>query len=302
MPLDTRTLLVVLTVTTAFLALAQLFYLKTRQTYPGFKSWTSGMALVAAGYLLMALRGLIPLWFSVLGGMAAILIGAAFICRGGRRFLGLPDPGRAVWLVPGLVVIVAAWFLWVRDDLAARAAILHLGITAMGLCIAWPFFRQAPGNTRLLYWTVAGLFAAVGLNNLTANLVMLLVEPGHALFTSHPVQFVSLLLTILFHVGWTLGFMMMNGLRLEEDLRQTTSSLTEVREEVNKLSTLLPICASCKRIHDDEGDWQQIEDYISSRSEVQFTHGICPDCLKKLYPEYATEVVAEVGAEAERRK
>ncbi len=55
--------------------------------------------------------------------------------------------------------------------------------------------------------------------------------------------------------------------------------------EVKRLSGLLPICASCKKIRDKEGNWQQIEDYIHSHSEADFSHGICPQCARKLYPE-----------------
>ena len=59
-------------------------------------------------------------------------------------------------------------------------------------------------------------------------------------------------------------------------------SLTKVR----KLSGLLPICASCKKIRDDKGYWNQIEAYIRDHSEAEFSHGICPECSRRLYPEY----------------
>jgi hypothetical protein len=56
--------------------------------------------------------------------------------------------------------------------------------------------------------------------------------------------------------------------------------------ELLELRRLLPICASCKKIRDDTGYWHQVEEYISQHSEAEFTHGLCPDCLKKLYPEF----------------
>jgi hypothetical protein len=56
---------------------------------------------------------------------------------------------------------------------------------------------------------------------------------------------------------------------------------------VKSLSGLLPICASCKKIRDDKGYWDQVESYISKHSEATFTHGICPDCIKKWYPDLA---------------
>lgn len=63
------------------------------------------------------------------------------------------------------------------------------------------------------------------------------------------------------------------------------SELREALENVKKLSGLLPICAECKKIRDDEGYWKQIEVYIRDHSEADFSHGLCPGCLEKLYPE-----------------
>lgn len=74
----------------------------------------------------------------------------------------------------------------------------------------------------------------------------------------------------------------------------------EVRErthQVKKLSGLLPICSSCKKIRDDQGYWQQVEEYLGEHSDAEFTHGICPDCMKKLYPEVAQRVLDRRKAE-----
>ena len=61
--------------------------------------------------------------------------------------------------------------------------------------------------------------------------------------------------------------------------------LQKALDEVKTLRGLLPICASCKRIRvDDNATWQQIEEYIANHSEADFTHGICPDCARRLYP------------------
>ncbi len=61
--------------------------------------------------------------------------------------------------------------------------------------------------------------------------------------------------------------------------------LQEARTELSVLSGMIPICASCKKVRDDDGFWNQIESYIAKRSEAEFSHGICPDCREQLYPE-----------------
>jgi hypothetical protein len=55
---------------------------------------------------------------------------------------------------------------------------------------------------------------------------------------------------------------------------------------VKNLRGLLPICASCKKVRDDKGYWNQIEQYFTEHFEAEFSHGICPDCMAKLYPDY----------------
>lgn len=67
------------------------------------------------------------------------------------------------------------------------------------------------------------------------------------------------------------------------------SELRKALAKVKQLTGLLPICATCKKIRDDKGYWNQIEAYISDHSEADFSHGICPECARKLYPEYAHE-------------
>jgi len=57
---------------------------------------------------------------------------------------------------------------------------------------------------------------------------------------------------------------------------------------ISALGTVLPICANCKRIRDKNGLWVPMEVYISDRSETEFSHSICPECLKKLYPDLDT--------------
>ena len=60
--------------------------------------------------------------------------------------------------------------------------------------------------------------------------------------------------------------------------------LRKALAEVKRLSGLLPICASCKKVRNDQGYWEQIETYVREHSEADFSHGICPECFQKLYP------------------
>lgn len=75
----------------------------------------------------------------------------------------------------------------------------------------------------------------------------------------------------------------------EEEREALIVELREAMERIKTLKGLLPICAHCKNIRNDEGYWQKLEAYVSEHSEATFSHGICPDCIKKHYPEYYKE-------------
>jgi hypothetical protein len=93
---------------------------------------------------------------------------------------------------------------------------------------------------------------------------------------------------------WSLSFAFFNGViglyygtvkEAKLAREQLIINLQKALTEVKTLSGLLPICSWCKKIRDDEGYWQKIEKYIRDHTEADFTHGICNDCAKKVYPE-----------------
>ena len=90
-------------------------------------------------------------------------------------------------------------------------------------------------------------------------------------------------------IGFLLGiFLISVGIykwlpQVVSQIQQTKKALEEAENQVKVLSGLLPICASCKNIRDDNGYWNQIESYIEKHSDAQFSHGLCPECAKELY-------------------
>ena len=70
----------------------------------------------------------------------------------------------------------------------------------------------------------------------------------------------------------------------ESALRRSNTELQQALREVKVLKGLVPICASCKKIRNDQGFWQQLEEYIQQHSEAEFSHGLCTPCIKKHYP------------------
>ncbi len=72
---------------------------------------------------------------------------------------------------------------------------------------------------------------------------------------------------------------------IQERLKLITE-LTDSISKVKVLTGLLPICAGCKKIRNDKGYWEQVENYLKAHADIEFTHGFCPDCMERLYPEF----------------
>lgn len=82
------------------------------------------------------------------------------------------------------------------------------------------------------------------------------------------------------------GLDISDRVRSEREKENLIRKLQHALSEVKQLSGFLPICSSCKKVRDDEGYWNQIDAYIKRHSEVEFSHSLCPDCARKLYPEW----------------
>lgn len=79
---------------------------------------------------------------------------------------------------------------------------------------------------------------------------------------------------------------------------KSNKDLAKALSEIKQLRGIIPICALCRKIRDDEGFWQQVEVYISQHTDAVFSHGICPECAEKSYP----EVFHKVKEEMEKHK
>ncbi|MEQ2006685.1 MAG: response regulator [Limisphaerales bacterium] len=83
--------------------------------------------------------------------------------------------------------------------------------------------------------------------------------------------------------------------QMEEDRERLIRELRAAAENVRTLRGLLPVCASCKKIRDDHGYWQAVDAYIVKQGLGQVSHGMCPECIRKLYPTLAEEILAEIS-------
>jgi GAF domain-containing protein len=77
------------------------------------------------------------------------------------------------------------------------------------------------------------------------------------------------------------------------ELRRTSARLAESLEHIRALSSLLPMCSYCRKIRDEDGQWEELENYVCQHSDADFSHGICPDCTRVHFPAHRSRVVAQ---------
>lgn len=98
------------------------------------------------------------------------------------------------------------------------------------------------------------------------------------------------IITLFIYFSFALAFFSFRRCQEARKIRKRlivqNNELREALSEIKQLKGILPICAECKQIRDDKGYWHQVEAYVREHSDAVFSHGLCPDCMKKLYPEF----------------
>jgi hypothetical protein len=195
------------------------------------------------------------------------------------------------------------------------------GYTAGILCVVYfiaifgPIFMLSAGISSWIkgltiarYYTIAWSVFLTGaivfnLRNMGVLPSVLLIDYSPHIGSAIEVIFLSLAL------GDRINIIRNEKLEAQAKAIAAEKALTEALEKqveertshIQRLSGLLPICASCKKIRDDKGYWQQVEEYVQEHSEAEFSHSICPECMKKLYPEVADKVLDRKGAGRENK-
>lgn len=289
--MDIRTLFAILVCVSVFVGLLLLLYRSRQRVYPGFDLWTWACFFLGLGYLVTALRGSVPLAFSVLAGNALLFLGATLRLDGTRRFLDLTPLPKAWYACLLLPLMVYAWFTLVHNEIAVRVFVGSFVLVAVAMAMARHLVAQAPEGNRTVY-LVTAVMNLVFCATTTARALVWLRHPEHKMLDPSIINTLFFFSVAVVEIGWGMCFMMMNNERVEEDLRSSEANLREKNEELTRalaevrtLSGLLPICAHCKMIRNDSGYWQKIESYLADHSSARFSHGICPECMRKLYPE-----------------
>lgn len=115
----------------------------------------------------------------------------------------------------------------------------------------------------------------------------------HHVISSEQGRFRSLQFILVFSLILSSIALLFTFYKYEKQKAKDIKLIQDAQDRIKILSGLLPICAACKKIRDNNGSWTQIEAYISYHSEAEFSHGICPDCASELYPQFYSKVKSD---------
>lgn len=234
----------------------------------GILLWSISFAFNSIGFLLWSNTLPLPLWQLYLIGEVFHVLGFLTLVYGAYRFFGHKmNPGVIVlWIGCAVFWAVSISLLVKHLDLAVF--LLRLFRSLIFIFAAFMIFSQRSENK------LAGKKLAA---------ISMLLWGSYVLITAIW-RIISLT---------SLQFGIMTGLHLLAAFGMVAMLVDRIRiraEEneklVNRLEGLLPICSYCKKIKDDNNQWQTLELYIEDRSAAEFSHGICPECLKKYHPDF----------------
>jgi hypothetical protein len=244
---------------------------------------------VSSSFLFSGLRGLVPAAVSVVGTNVSLFAALPVFLDGTRRLLGLP-PRRLAYLVPLPLLGASLGFLLVHDDAVARTAILMASSTVFFGAVVGLLLRHRGARPTFLFLALPVQFALLAAAMATRG-VWVLGHPGFDLLVESPAQHAFYAAVVVLHLGITVTFILLTTERVaallagaRADLESRVKQLEQALAEVKTLRGLLPVCASCKRIREEDGTWTQIEVYIRDRSDAEFSHGLCPECVPKYFP------------------
>ncbi|MHB9098424.1 MAG: GGDEF domain-containing protein [Syntrophales bacterium] len=223
--LDIRSLSVVLTTASAILSITMVLIWGTHRTHPGFGFWAAGNAASAAGFLLFALRGMIPDIFTIVVANVLVFSTAALYLEGTRRFRGVAG-SRTLSIV--LVVFLAAsisYYTYADNDVGMRMVLVSLLVALFYALGAWELLGNAPPDLRFSYRFTGSLFAIYSLFMFTRVLLTVLNPGPYDLYAPNLMQTFTFLLPLLLGIAWTFGFVMLNSERLEVDLKSAQVEL-----------------------------------------------------------------------------
>lgn len=290
MHIDIHTIALILSLSNLMQVAALFLQYRGDRTHAGPGWWTLGAAALSLGFACNYLRDAPAVArIAIVGNNLLFLAGTMLLYTGVLRFLGRPERRKMLVALFAGVSAAILYFTFVTDSVPLRRVIIATALTLVELLTAYVLFAYRPPVASAPSSFLALVFLAHSFFMVSRALTPLSGPHVEAIFSASTSQVATYVSALVSTTLWTFGFILLVSQRLNAERQETIAELNSAFEQIRTLRGILPICAHCKKIRDDGGFWQQVEEYVSHHTEVEFSHGICPGCMESLYPKYSAK-------------
>jgi hypothetical protein len=268
---ETVTYLTNIVICTILACLLTHYWLRQGRT-AAMRYWMLAAWVMTVADVFFALRPSLPHAVGRLVPTLLVTVGHAMLFLGAQRTAGLRLQRRLIFAVVGVHAAGLLLFLLQAQPSGWRTVFNSLVWGGLTLASAWCLKRAPEHFWKPAFAPMTVFLAHAVFHALRFGLALLFEVRGWA-GAAAALQVIGDLEVSFFMVALFVGLLIAN-LQLRHD------ELSSAHAEVHTLSGLLPICAWCKKVRNDDGYWQQVEDYFACRSQITFTHGVCADCLE----------------------
>lgn len=282
MNLDLLTIFILIALVSLMMSLTMFF---TAYSYPYKKNsmriWAIGSILRAFFWAMLAFRGLLPEFFSIVVANAGVIVCELIFIKAFRILQDKDIENRWLYLSSGVSILALSFFTYIVPSLFWRIEFISLASLVVGVAGIYTllFSKRESRNGIDIFCGVLFIISAIAVI-IRGGYVAYIYPEQSSLFMGGLVQNISFAVIFVCIVIITFVYMMMVNLKFNNELRTALS-------EVKTLKSMLPICSYCRNIRDDDNNWQKLETYLQKHTE--FSHGVCPTC-------YENEVVPQLEA------
>jgi len=284
MILDLLTIFILIALVSLMMSVTMFF---TAYSYPYKKNsmriWAIGSILRAAFWAMLAFRGFLPEFFSIVVANAGVIICELIFIKAFRILQDKDIENRWLYLSGGVSILALSFFTYIVPSLFWRIEFISLASLVVGVAGIYTllFAKNENRNGIDVFCGVLYIISAIAVI-IRGGYVAYIYPEQSSLFMGGLVQNISFAVIFVCIVMITFVYMMMVNLKFNNELRTALS-------EVKTLKSMLPICTYCKNIRDDEDAWHKLEDYVQKHTDTMFSHSVCPNC-------YESEIVPQIEA------
>ena len=219
------------------------------------------------------MRYRVTLTVTIITGSLLIVFGIINVLTE-KYYAGFPE------MILGFIALVAnTYILVIKKNYTAPALAINALIVFLSIYLYWDGGLYNTG----VYWCIAfpGLFISTRGVKKGTIWVAFQISALMILFILSRLS----IITVAYNVFESLAFLLVYGFSFYI-LYSYEQSRTVYQREIRRLNEMLPICSFCKRIRDKNGKWHSLESYLNREADIDFSHGICPECGKKHYPDF----------------